>query len=46
MKMIALNGPHHKRYVVYNNNGKIVIITRNKNTAKLLLKNDNIKLVA
>jgi hypothetical protein len=46
MKMIALNGPHHKRYVVYNNNGKIVIITRNKNTAKLLLKNDNIKLAA
>ena len=38
MKMIALNGPHHKRYVVYHNNGKIVIITRNKNTAKLLLK--------
>jgi stringent starvation protein B len=46
MKMIALNGPHHKRYVVYHNNGKIVINTRNKNTAKLLLKNDNIKLAA
>jgi len=37
MKMTALTGPHHKRYVVYNNRGKIVIITRNKITAKLFL---------
>ena len=37
MKMIALNGPHHKRYVVFNNKGKIVIIARNKSTAKLFL---------
>ena len=26
MKMIALNGPHHKSYVVYNKKGKIIII--------------------
>jgi len=41
MKMIALNGPHHKRYVVYNSSGKIVIITRNKSTAKLFLNKAN-----
>jgi len=46
MKMIALNGPHHKRYVVYDKSGKIVIITRNKITAKLFLNNDNEKLAA
>ena len=46
MKMIALNGPHHKRYVVYNNNGTIIIITRNKSTAKLFLNNANINLAA
>jgi len=46
MKMIALNGPHHKRYVVFNNKGKIVIITRNKITAKLFLNNSNAKSAA
>ncbi len=46
MKMIALNGPHHKRYVVYNKSGKIVIITRNKSTAKLFLNNASIKSAA
>ena len=46
MKMIALNGPHHKRYVVYNKKGKIIIITRNKNTAKLFLKKADTKIAA
>ena len=46
MKMIALNGPHHKRYVVYNNSGKILIITRNKSTAKLFLNNASVKSAA
>jgi len=46
MKMIVLNGPHHKRYVVFNNKGKIVIITRNKSTAKLFLNNANTKSAA
>ena len=46
MKMIVLNGPHHKRYVVLNNKGKIVIITRNKTTAKLFLNNASIKSAA
>ena len=46
MKMIALNGPHHKRYVVYNKKGKIIIITRNKNTAKLFLNKANTKIAA
>ena len=46
MKMIALNGPHHKRYVVFNNKGKIVIITRNKRTAKSFLNNANTKSAA
>ena len=46
MKMIALKGPHHKRYVVFNNKGKIVIITRNKSTAKLFLNNANTKSAA
>ena len=44
--MIALNGPHHKRYVVYNKKGKIIIITRNKNTARLFLNNANTKIAA
>jgi len=46
MKMIELNGPHHKRYVVFKNNGKIMIITRNKRIAKLFLNNANIKSAA
>ena len=46
MKMIALIGPHHKRYVVYNKKGKIIIITRNKNTAKLFLNKANTKIAA
>ena len=46
MKMIALNGPHHKRYVVYNKKGKIIIITRNKNTARLFLKKADTKIAA
>jgi len=32
--------------VVYNNSGKILIITRNKNTAKLFLNNANKKSAA
>jgi hypothetical protein len=46
MKMTALNGPHHKSYVVYNNLGKIVIITRNKITEKLFLNKANKKSAA
>ena len=46
MKMIALNGPHHKRYVVYNKKGKIIIITRNKNTARLFLNRAKTKIAA
>ena len=46
MKMIALNGPHQKRYVVFNNKGKIMIITRNKSTAKLFLNNASTKSAA
>ena len=44
--MIALNGPHHKRYVVYNKKDKIIIITRNKKTARLFLKKADIKIAA
>jgi hypothetical protein len=46
MKMTALNGPHQKSYVVYNNRGKVVIITRNKITAKLFLNRANKKSAA
>ena len=46
MNMIALNGPHYRRYVVYNKKGKIIIITRNKNTARLFLKKANTKIAA
>tara|TARA_B100000678_G_scaffold91937_1_gene76624 strand:- start:1065 stop:1205 length:141 start_codon:yes stop_codon:yes gene_type:complete len=46
MKMIALKGPHHKRYVVFNKNGKIIIITSNKNTARMFLDKKNLKLAA
>jgi hypothetical protein len=46
MEMTALTGPHHKMYVVYNNLGKIVIITRNKITEKLFLNKANKKSAA
>jgi|TARA_B100001094_G_scaffold225657_1_gene219892 hypothetical protein len=46
MEMTALTGPHHKMYVVYNNRGKIVIITRSKITAKLFLNKANKKSAA
>jgi len=40
MRVMALEGLRHKRYVVYNHNGKVIIITRQKNVAKYYLKKD------
>ena len=34
MRMMTLEGLRHKRYVVYDDKGKVVIITRQKNVAR------------
>lgn len=34
MTLVQLSGQHHGKYVVYDDKGKIVIITRNKNIAQ------------
>ena len=33
MTLVQLSGQHHGKYVLYDDKGKIVIITRNKNIA-------------
>ena len=41
MKMMALDGLRRKRYVVYDNKGKVVIITRQKNVARYYFQTED-----
>ena len=42
MTLVELSGRHNGKYVVYDENGKVVIITRNKNIALYYLNDTTI----
>lgn len=41
MRMMMLEGLRHKRYVVYDDKGKVVIITRQKNVARFYFQRED-----
>ena len=41
MKMMTVDGLRRKRYVVYDNEGKVVIITRQKNVARYYFQTED-----
>ena len=41
MRMMTLEGLRHKRYVAYDDIGKVVIITRQKNVARFYFQRED-----